>query len=233
MSLEVWMSAYSASGGIPSGPAALPDLRDLMALVISFLVTGPVLMSNSLLGGEISGGKDGVCLLSVSPILLSVPLTLRWYCHSGLTVFPRESPCGFIQPFHVSLAHCSLCFMGQVLNEVSLVFSQTYLHFRIFLPVACLQFLLLFLVLGLVDLVFLFFSLGDQCPCFCCQPLLVFLCLPLYDCLTCCFSGVVQDMPLFFYCFFWQLGKQAELVPQFQLEFFCFPPSLSLSGYSC
>ena len=32
ISVEVWMSAFSASGGIPSGPAALPDLRCLMAL---------------------------------------------------------------------------------------------------------------------------------------------------------------------------------------------------------
>ena len=31
MSVEVWMSAFRASGGIPSGPAALPDLRDLIA----------------------------------------------------------------------------------------------------------------------------------------------------------------------------------------------------------
>ena len=34
ISVEVQMSAFSASGGIPSGPAALPDLRCLMALVI-------------------------------------------------------------------------------------------------------------------------------------------------------------------------------------------------------
>lgn len=37
MSVEVWVSAFSASGGVPSGPAALPDFR---ALVILFLVEG-------------------------------------------------------------------------------------------------------------------------------------------------------------------------------------------------
>lgn len=38
------MSVFSASGGIPSGPVVLPDLRDLMALVILILDGRLVLM---------------------------------------------------------------------------------------------------------------------------------------------------------------------------------------------
>ena len=40
-----------ASGGIPSGPAVLPDLRDLMALEISVFDGGAILMSRACLGG--------------------------------------------------------------------------------------------------------------------------------------------------------------------------------------
>ena len=40
ISVNVWVSALSASGGIPSGPAVLPVLRDLMALEISILDWG-------------------------------------------------------------------------------------------------------------------------------------------------------------------------------------------------
>jgi hypothetical protein len=38
----VWMSAFSASGGMPSGPAALFDFNVVMALLISCLEGGPV-----------------------------------------------------------------------------------------------------------------------------------------------------------------------------------------------
>ena len=47
ISVEIRMSPFSASGGMPSGPATLPDLRDLMALVTSALVGGLMLMSRS------------------------------------------------------------------------------------------------------------------------------------------------------------------------------------------
>ena len=40
MLVEVWMSAFRASGGMPSGPAALLDFSDFMALMISYLVGG-------------------------------------------------------------------------------------------------------------------------------------------------------------------------------------------------
>ena len=77
------MSPFSASGGIPSGPAALPDLRCLMALVTSVLVGELVLMSRSSVGGGMSGGTDGAAMLSFSlkcsPNLLSDPLRLHWH----------------------------------------------------------------------------------------------------------------------------------------------------------
>ena len=66
MSVEVWMSAFRAPGGIPSGPAALPDLRDLIALVISVLLGGLVLISRSWVGGGMSGWAGGAGWLSVS-----------------------------------------------------------------------------------------------------------------------------------------------------------------------
>ena len=45
ISVEVWTSAFSASGGMSSGPAALPDFKDLMALLTSELVGGLVFTS--------------------------------------------------------------------------------------------------------------------------------------------------------------------------------------------
>ena len=90
MSVEVWMSALSASGGIPSGPAALPDLSDFMALVISALLGGLVLMSNRWVGGGMSGGMEGAGLLRVSlkcsaHLALSSSSHWRWYSHSCLS----------------------------------------------------------------------------------------------------------------------------------------------------
>ena len=66
MSVDVWMSVFRASGGIPSGPAALPDLRDLMSLAISVLLGGLMLISRSWVGGGMSGGVGGAGRLSVS-----------------------------------------------------------------------------------------------------------------------------------------------------------------------
>ena len=60
------MSAFRASGGMPSGPAALPDLRVLMAFIISVLVGGLMLTSSTCAAGGMSGGVGGGSLLSVS-----------------------------------------------------------------------------------------------------------------------------------------------------------------------
>ena len=62
ISVEVWTSAFSASGGMPSGPAALPDFKDLMALLTSTLVGGLVFTSSWFPAGGMSGGTwGGVC----------------------------------------------------------------------------------------------------------------------------------------------------------------------------
>ena len=63
---DVWVSALSASRGIPSGPAALPVLRDLMALEISILDGGLVFMPRCSVGGGIVGGVWGARLFNVS-----------------------------------------------------------------------------------------------------------------------------------------------------------------------
>ena len=40
ISVEVWMSTFRASGGMPTGPAAFADFSDLMALATSSLLGG-------------------------------------------------------------------------------------------------------------------------------------------------------------------------------------------------
>ena len=91
MSVEVWMSAFRASGGISSGPAALPDLRDLIALAISVLLGGLVLISRSWLGGGMSGGARGAGRLSVS---LKCSAHLALCSSSPGMVFPSLSLTG-------------------------------------------------------------------------------------------------------------------------------------------
>ena len=54
--MEVWTSAFSASGGMLSGPAALPDFKDMMALVTSALVGRLVFSSSWFAAGGMSGG---------------------------------------------------------------------------------------------------------------------------------------------------------------------------------
>ena len=80
-----------ASGGMPSGPAAFPDFSDLMALAISALLGGLVLMSRSSDGGWMSGGAG---LLSVPPILLSAPHIVFPFSsltgQLGLLFFPKR-----------------------------------------------------------------------------------------------------------------------------------------------
>ena len=54
--MEVWTSTLSDSGGMPSGPAALPDFKDLMALLTLVLVGGLVFTSKWFAAGGMSGG---------------------------------------------------------------------------------------------------------------------------------------------------------------------------------
>ena len=65
MSVEVWVSTFRASGGMPSGPAAFTDFSDLMALAISASLGGLVLTSRSSDGGGMSGGAGLLYKLSV------------------------------------------------------------------------------------------------------------------------------------------------------------------------
>ena len=64
MSVEDWISAFSAAGCMLSGPAALPDFSDLMALVISILVGGSVMMAMSLAYGDTGSQDSSACIAS-------------------------------------------------------------------------------------------------------------------------------------------------------------------------
>jgi hypothetical protein len=66
MSVEIWISAFSVSGGMPSGPVALFDLNVFMALLISCLVGGSVSISRSSDCGGIFVRVKGAGLLSCS-----------------------------------------------------------------------------------------------------------------------------------------------------------------------
>ena len=91
ISVEVWMSAFRASGGIPSRPATFSDLKDLIALTISVLLGGMVLMSKSLLGSGMTGGTDGAGRLSV----FFKYSAYRTLCYSSLRMmFPPLSLTG-------------------------------------------------------------------------------------------------------------------------------------------
>ena len=121
ISVEIWMSAFRASGEIPSGPANFLDLRDLMALKISVLLEKLVLMSRSLLVGEMTGGTDGAGRLSVS---LKYSAHRALCCFSPKTMFPFLSFIGrfgllfllksdLIQALDVALAYSTLSFCSQ------------------------------------------------------------------------------------------------------------------------
>ena len=73
--------AFSAYGGMSSGPAALPDFKDLMALLTSALVGGLVFTSSWLAAGGTSGGG----LLRIS-WKCSAHLALSGFICDGLSV---------------------------------------------------------------------------------------------------------------------------------------------------
>ena len=91
-----------------------------------------MLIARSSVGGGISNGTDSASLLSVSlkccahfavwsSSLEMVLLFLFLTGQLGLLFFPvREVPRDLIWSFHVSLVHCVLCFLGQLLNEACL-----------------------------------------------------------------------------------------------------------------
>ncbi|VDP41239.1 unnamed protein product [Schistosoma margrebowiei] len=53
------MSAFSSSAGMLSGPAALPLLICLMAMLISSIVGGPTLIGRSVCAASMLGGFSG------------------------------------------------------------------------------------------------------------------------------------------------------------------------------
>lgn len=92
-------------------------------------------MGRSSVGGEMSGGMDGAGMLIV---FLNLTVWTSW---SGMT-FPflslterpcllggggfREDPYDLVQFLGVSLAHCSLYFWSQLLNEISRLFLRLF-----------------------------------------------------------------------------------------------------------
>ena len=84
---------------------------------------------------------DWVFPWSVPPTLLSVlPVwdgvsVLVLDGVAGVVVFPRQFPGYLVQSLHVSLACCSLCLAGQLLNVASFVLPCTSLHLSVLLPV--------------------------------------------------------------------------------------------------
>ena len=103
------MSGHPPSGPlVPSGPAALPDLRDFMAFMVSCFVGGLVLTFNSCLAGGMSGGADCGSVFRIA-LKCSTNLTL---CSifpsdglsalvsdraSGVACFSRQHSCDLIE----------------------------------------------------------------------------------------------------------------------------------------
>ncbi|VDO70033.1 unnamed protein product [Schistosoma mattheei] len=94
-------SAFSASGGMLSGPAAFPLLICLMAMLISSIVGGPTLIgwsvgSVSMLGGFSGAGrfksssKCSTHLFRCSSMLLITSPSLLFTGRSGLRRFPES-----------------------------------------------------------------------------------------------------------------------------------------------
>ncbi|CAH8522790.1 unnamed protein product [Schistosoma guineensis] len=110
-------SAFSASAGMLSGPAALPLLICLMAMLISSIVGGPTSIGMSVGAASMLGGFSGAgrfksslkCsthLFRCSSMLVITSPSLLFTGRSGLRRFP-EFLCRFIQLSHVSFS-CSL-----------------------------------------------------------------------------------------------------------------------------
>ncbi|CAH8607563.1 unnamed protein product [Schistosoma curassoni] len=110
-------SAFSASAGVLSGPAALPLLICLMAMLISSIVGGPTLIRRSVgaasMLGKFSGAGQFKSSLKCSThlfccssmLVITLPSSL-FTGRSGLRRFP-EFLCRVIQLSHVSFS-CSL-----------------------------------------------------------------------------------------------------------------------------
>ncbi|VDO59561.1 unnamed protein product [Schistosoma margrebowiei] len=94
-------SAFSASAGMLSGPAALPLLICLMAMLISSVVGGPTLIGRSVGAASMLGGFSGAgrfesslkCsthLFCCSSMLVITSPSLLFSGRSGLRRFPES-----------------------------------------------------------------------------------------------------------------------------------------------
>ena len=211
ISVEVWTSAFSATGGMPPGPAALPDFKDLMVLLTSALVGGLVFTSSWFPAGGMSGGTWGGGLLRIS-----------WKCSAHLALSLASSV--MVSPF--------LSFTGleRALFFPDSVVVISYSLFMSLLPAAvsaysvrsCMKPLLSALVLFLTCR---FNSQYWACrSCFCCRSWVWFIsffscflslmriqvlhgCQPLFvlssflpqDLVTCGLPGVPQAVPCLLY----------------------------------
>ncbi|VDP46822.1 unnamed protein product [Schistosoma margrebowiei] len=94
-------SSFSASAGMLSGPAALPLLVCLMAMLISSIVGGPTLIGRSVGAASMLGGFSGASrfesslkcsthLFRCSSLLVTISPFLLFTVRSGLRRFPES-----------------------------------------------------------------------------------------------------------------------------------------------
>ena len=116
--MEVWTSAFIASGRMLSGPAALPDFKDLMALLASALVGGLVFTFSWFAPGGMSGGTWGgglsriswKCSAHLAPSLASSVMVSLFLSFTGL-----EGPCSSMTVLLCRPHTASSCLFCQLL----------------------------------------------------------------------------------------------------------------------
>ncbi|CAH8643571.1 unnamed protein product [Schistosoma haematobium] len=126
-------SAFSASAGMLSGPAALPLLICLMAMLISSIVGGPTLIGRSVGAASMLGGFSGAgrfnsslkCsthLFCCSSMLMITSPSLLFTGRSGLRRFPES--------FFVVSYNC-LMFPSLAAFSAVVAKSSTYLRLSV------------------------------------------------------------------------------------------------------
>ncbi|CAH8563753.1 unnamed protein product [Schistosoma intercalatum] len=124
-------SAFSASAGMLSGPAALPLLICLMAMLISSIVGGPTLIGRSVGAASMLGGFSGAgrfksslkCsthLFCCSSMLVITSPSLLFTGRSGLRGFPKSF---FVVPYN--------CLMFPSLAAFSAVVARSSTYLRL------------------------------------------------------------------------------------------------------
>ncbi|VDP48330.1 unnamed protein product [Schistosoma margrebowiei] len=124
-------SAFSASAGMLSGPAALPLLICLMAMLISSIVGGPTLIGRSVGAASMSAGFSGAgrfksflkCsthLFCCSSVLVITWPSLLFTGRSGLRLFPESF---FVMSYS--------CFMFPSLSAFTAVIARSSTYLRL------------------------------------------------------------------------------------------------------